>query len=152
MDNGNVVLIHNRIPFSYKENWNHENLGKWIELEKTTLNEVTQTRKVNAVCALLSNKSPSDKHEETVQRLGHGSPSAYKTVWIININFDCLLGLKTPHKSQWFLLDLIWMPHFCSLTSMVTGNSMQATKGGKKLNIPTQLYHLWTTIMTSRRR
>ena len=49
MDKENVVHLHNAVLLSYLKNDIMKFTGKWMELEKDILNEVTQTQK-DMVC------------------------------------------------------------------------------------------------------
>jgi hypothetical protein len=45
MDTENVVHLHNGVLLTYKNDEFMKFLGKWMELEKIILSEVTQTQK-----------------------------------------------------------------------------------------------------------
>ena len=45
MDKENVVHLYNGVLLSYKNQWTMKFGGKWMELEKFILSELTQTQK-----------------------------------------------------------------------------------------------------------
>ena len=64
MDNENVAHTHYGLLFSGKESEIINFAGKWMELEKTVLNRVTQAQNDKRHCSLLL-EAPSSKSSDS---------------------------------------------------------------------------------------